>query len=287
MSEDRFTRQELLFGREGQAAIRASTVGLVGLGGLGSHVAQQLAYLGIGCLTLIDHDTVTNSNLNRLVGASARDVGRLKVAVAEELIHEVDSECGVITVAKSVISDDAFHQLAHSDVVFGCVDNDASRVILNEFCQAYARPYFDLASDIHPGEGLFGGRVLLADGRACVQCKGLLNDEAVRWAFASDVQRKEDDQMYGIRREALDLEGPAVVSLNGVIASLAVTEFIMLITKLRDPTIHLEYRGMQGVVARDNEVSGTGCYFCTRVRGSGPNADVERYVREAWGERLG
>ena len=62
----RFDRQILLFGAAGQEKIAAARVAIVGLGGLGSHVAQQLAYLGVRSLVLVDGDCVTRSNLNRL-----------------------------------------------------------------------------------------------------------------------------------------------------------------------------------------------------------------------------
>src|SRR3990172_1864785 len=89
--DGRYHRQELLFGREGQAKLEACKVGIVGLGGLGSHVAQQLAYLGVLSYVLADKDRVSESNLNRLVGACDEDANicRLKVDVADELIRTV------------------------------------------------------------------------------------------------------------------------------------------------------------------------------------------------------
>src|SRR5438132_536319 len=73
MTEDRFHRQELLFGREGQKRVESRGVAIVGAGGLGSHVAQQLAYLGTRHFLLVDADRVRVSNLNRLVGATQDD----------------------------------------------------------------------------------------------------------------------------------------------------------------------------------------------------------------------
>src|SRR5438552_1136150 len=91
MDEERFDRQILLFGKEGQARIEATQVAIVGLGWLGSHVAQQLAYLGVRTLSLIDRDHVGRSNLNRLIGATEEDAAaaRLKVEVAERLARAI------------------------------------------------------------------------------------------------------------------------------------------------------------------------------------------------------
>src|SRR4051812_21443155 len=73
-TSERYSRNEELFGASGQAAIAARPVAIMGLGGLGAHVAQQLAYLGTEDFLLVDHDHVTTSSMNRLVTADDADV---------------------------------------------------------------------------------------------------------------------------------------------------------------------------------------------------------------------
>ena len=68
---DDHARQVLAWGDDGQHSLANSTVGVVGCGGTGSHVALQLAHLGVGRLVLVDHDVVEQSNLSRLVGVGA------------------------------------------------------------------------------------------------------------------------------------------------------------------------------------------------------------------------
>ena len=90
MAEDRrYARQVALFGIEGQRRIEGAFVSIVGLGGLGSHVLQQLAYLGVGRFALIDDDAISDSNLNRLIGAWPGDVGSLKVDIAKRHAHSI------------------------------------------------------------------------------------------------------------------------------------------------------------------------------------------------------
>ncbi len=74
MKEMRYSRNEGLFGAEGQRLIGETKVTIVGLGGLGCHIAQQTAYLGVVDYRLVDGDHVTESSLNRLVGARPDDV---------------------------------------------------------------------------------------------------------------------------------------------------------------------------------------------------------------------
>lgn|SRR3972149_276979 len=287
MDKGRYDRQELLFGQEGQAKLEALTVAIVGLGGLGSHVAQQLAYLGVKSYVLVDKDIATKTNLNRLIGATEAHVERqaLKVDIAWNMIQSILPEATVATVANSFITYEAFMALETADVVFGCVDHDGARLILNEFCQAYGKPYFDLATDINPEDLTFGGRVLYADGRVCVSCKQLLDEHALRAAFSTDAQLEEEKRIYGIRRGAVGETGPAVVSLNGILASVAVTEFLVDVTGIRSAYLHLEYKGMMGILARDSTSPNFDCYYCKAVRGQGSAADVEHYIREGWADR--
>jgi hypothetical protein len=288
MSEGRFHRQELLFGKEGQARIEECRIAVVGLGGLGSHVAQQLAYLGTSSFVFVDGDRTSRSNLNRLIGATPSDVevGTPKVVVAERTVRQVSADVDARNVQETFISDEGFAQLQRADFVFGCVDNDASRLILNELCQAYEKPYLDIATDINATDKSFGGRLLFADGRVCLSCKDLLDQAAIRSALSSDQQREDEERIYGVRREALDEVGPAVVSLNGILASLAVTEFMVSITGIRVAATYLEYKGPMAIVTRDRNPAELSCYFCKDVRGKRDAADVDRYIREGWGERL-
>lgn len=285
--EGRYHRQELLFGDEGQRRIAAETIGVIGLGGVGSHAVQQLAYLGTTRFVLVDDDVVTLTNLNRLIGATQADVdtGRPKVEVARRLVESIQPLATLRQVCDSAVSDDAFRLLKQADFIFVCVDDDAIRSVMNEFCQAYERPYVDVATDIDPSSQTFGGRMLLADGRVCVSCRDLLDQTAIRDALASDAQRKEELRIYGLRLGALGSTGPSVVSLNGILASVAVTEYLMWSTGIRDPYLHIEYKGMMGVMTRDREMPHADCYYCRHLRGTGDAADVERYIRAGLGER--
>ena len=86
MSEQ-YSRQSFL-GEQSEEIFRTTTAGIVGLGGGGSHVAQQLAHIGIGNLALFDPDHIELPNLNRTVGATSADAdnGTPKVRVAKRMI---------------------------------------------------------------------------------------------------------------------------------------------------------------------------------------------------------
>lgn len=94
---ERFDRQGFL-GARSEELLRTATVAIVGLGGGGSHIAQQLGHVGVGNLILFDPDQVEHSNLNRLVGATTRDADdrTYKVDVAARLVEALNPAAHVI-----------------------------------------------------------------------------------------------------------------------------------------------------------------------------------------------
>jgi hypothetical protein len=269
---ERYSRSEALFGAEGQRKIAATNALIIGLGGLGSHVTQQLAYFGVRDFGLVDFDIVTDSSLNRLVGATETDVaaGTKKVAVAERTIRAVIPGATVNPIDGKVADPEVEELVAAAQVVFGCLDRDLHRLELAELCTRHAKPYFDLASD-SGGEDdslWYGGRVVFCDGSRCLVCLRMLDQEEMARDRMNPKEREADQRIYGFSRDALEGTGPAVVSVNGVVASLAVTEFMAYVTGLRAPVPHLVYRGDLGIVTKSLDAPEEGCYYCTRLWGS-------------------
>lgn len=272
MAEERYSRNEALFGPEGQEKISATKVTIIGVGGLGSHVAHQLAYLGVETLTPVDFDIVTASSMNRLVGAVDRDVAAKtkKVLVAKRMITAINPAAIVVPVDASIDTPEAEAAIASADVVFGCLDRDLPRLKLTELCSRYAKPLFDLATDTggERDDLWYGGRVIFSNGGGCLVCRNLLNQEEMTRDSMSPEEREAHDRIYGVDRDALGDTGPMVVSINGVVASLAVTEFMVFATEMREPVPHLIYRGHAATVGRNNDPPELGCYFCCGLWGS-------------------
>lgn len=276
---DRFARNEGLFGKAGQARIGGVKVVVVGAGGLGTHVIQQVTLLGVGGIAPIDNETLDTTNLNRYVGVGPDDVGRPKVELAERLAKSINPSIAVTPVSAPLQSADAFNAVQQADWVFGCLDNDGARLVLTELCAAYDRPYIDLASDVLPGEPpTYGGRVCVARGEGCPVCLGILDLKAAREDLESPEARRDRERIYGVNRELLGEGGPSVVSINGVVASLAVTEFMAAVTGLREPQRLLNYYANVGIVRLSNDQPSRDCYFCNGIRGRGVDAGIERYI---------
>jgi molybdopterin-synthase adenylyltransferase len=221
----RFARQVLALGGQGQAALARLRVGLVGLGGLGSHVYVQAKYLGIQTVICIDPDRIEESNLSRLMYANHSDLGRAKVDVAVEWGARVLPSSEDRAIALDVRSSDALSALRTCDVLITTTDNLVSRLTVNRLLTQYLCPMLDAGLDVDAPAGrvqAIGGRVtrLIPDG-GCLACIGIASTEAL----AREAVRETPGYIQGAAVEA-----PAVVSLNGVLASLLMCELLEITT---------------------------------------------------------
>ena len=252
---------------------------------------QQLALLGVGSLALIDSEELDPTNRNRYVTARHDDTcpGTPKVDIAERTVTLIDPGIHVDKVPDSLVSEDAFTRVIGADYVIGCLDAEGARLVLNELCAAYGRPYFDLASEVIPGNPpAYGGRVcsITWDGDGCLVCYDLLDMVEAHADLAGPEVSRDRDAMYGVDRRALGRSGPSVVSINGVVASVAITEFMVAVTGIRAPTRVLTYYGHMGRLTKPVEPPSPDCYYCKSIRGRGAAADVHRYIREGVGTFL-
>jgi hypothetical protein len=145
-------RQSFL-GTDVDAILQTAKVAIVGLGGGGSHIAQQLVHLGIGHFLLFDPDVVHISNLNRLVGATLADAvnATKKVDVAERYIAGVNPEA-VVERFDAKWQESGF-AIREADVVFGCVDTFLARQEVESTARRYFIPYIDIGMDVTKQDG--------------------------------------------------------------------------------------------------------------------------------------
>ncbi|MFZ5481114.1 MAG: HesA/MoeB/ThiF family protein [Myxococcota bacterium] len=267
----RFDRQELWFGAEGQERLRSTRCAIVGVGGLGAHVVQQLAHLGVGGLALIDHDLLDETSRNRFVGGWATDpVGTRKVELAARMVELIDPGIPVTRVTGAVPEAEALAAITACNWVFGCLDNDSSRLLLLQHCASEGLPMVDLASDILVEEPppTYGGRVcVVVGGGGCPYCLDLLDREQIEVELATPEQLGDRERIYGVKREHLRRTGPSVVSINGAVASLGVTEFLVEVTGVRRANKLLTWRAHLGIVSKATEKGDPDCYYCGLWRG--------------------
>jgi len=138
----RYTRQLLLpsFGFDGQEQLAASTVLILGVGGLGCAAAQYLCTAGVGGLILVDDDSVELSNLPRQVLHGESDIGRLKVASALDTLQYLNPAAVIETVAQRLDDAALLGKIENCNAVLDCSDNLATRRQLNRLCYRAQTP---------------------------------------------------------------------------------------------------------------------------------------------------
>lgn len=120
--DDRYSRTRELIGEEGLTQLRAASVLVVGIGGVGSYAAEAVARAGIGSITLMDGDSVQPSNLNRQIVALTSTLGRNKAEVMAERIRDIDPGIEVAALARFYREDDEL-DLNSFDWVIDAIDD--------------------------------------------------------------------------------------------------------------------------------------------------------------------
>jgi len=157
----RFDRAGILIGAAGLDRLAASHVFLAGLGGVGSWCAEALARAGVGQMTLVDHDRVAVSNINRQLPALMSTVGRLKTGVMAERIRDINPDCRLTTLTEFITPDNVDAMLpADADAVVDCIDSLSCKLAL--IATAYRRGLF-VAASMGAGNKLDATRVRVSD----------------------------------------------------------------------------------------------------------------------------
>ena len=186
------------WGSAAQNDLARLNVGIVGLGSVGCIVAEAMARIGVSKITLIDHDTIKRHNLDRLFYASERDIGALKVVLAERKIreHATSDSIQVTSLPMSVHELPAYKAAIDCDVLFCCVDRPAGRDVLNHIAYAHLVPVVDGGVDVQPLNERFHSAHwkahLIVPGRQCLRCNGQYNTSLV----TSELDGSLDDPTY-------------------------------------------------------------------------------------------
>lgn len=162
MFEQRYLRNQSTISLDDQAVLKASTVAIVGLGGLGGWASEYCARLGIGKLILLDYDRIEVSNLNRQLFATEQFVGMDKSEAALHRLREVNSEVEYHIMKQRLDEESALDLLNGADIVIDALDSIVSRKILIKACKKLNIPC------VHGSIGSWFGQVLFVDPKSNV-----------------------------------------------------------------------------------------------------------------------
>lgn len=224
-----FDRNVRAFGGAVQESLGELRVGVIGCGGTGSAVAEQLVRLGVRRFVLVDPDTVSASNITRLYGSTAADVGKLKVEVVAQHLRDIAPDASCEAIPSMITMQATAKRLCNCDILFGCTDDNAGRLVLSRLATYLLTPVFDcgvlLSSDATGTLSGIDGRVTtLVPGHACLVCRGRIDlARAGTELLTPDERRRREDEGYA---PALGRTEPAVVTFTTLVAASAVTEVL-------------------------------------------------------------
>jgi molybdopterin/thiamine biosynthesis adenylyltransferase len=228
---------------------------------------------------LIDPDVIEETNLNRVVGAREEDLNRSKVEIAADYIDRFAPGAKVTQIKDDVVHTRIARTLTEVDFIFGCTDSHGSRAIIQQVSYQYHIPCIDMGSTITADHGnvtnVFGRVQLLSPGQACLLCSGLLDSEAVRRDMMSPFERTLDPYITGET-----IAAPSVISINGIVSSLAVTMFMAVTTGIPNRGRYLLYNGLKSTIRDVRTVPVQDCYICSKSGTLGKADSLPLYSRE-------
>lgn len=260
-----YLQRQSFLGSNSETALANASAAIIGLCGGGSHIAQQLAHVGIGNFVLIDHDTANDTNLNRMVGLTRAGAiaASNKTDVISDMILGINPTAKITAITAKWQTEHAL--LRECAAIFGCVDSFDERDQLERYARRYLIPYIDVGMDVHgePGKYSIGGQVILSlPGHVCMRCMGFLTEEVLG----------EEARRYGNTGGK-----PQVVWPNGTLASIAVGKFMSLVTPWYEglaPALYTEYDGNRLTAMPSRKLEYLGDRTCPHFTGAEALGDI-------------
>ena len=247
-----FDRQIRMLGESGQQLLKKQKVAVIGAGGVGAIIVEQLARMGVGEVVVIDNDRVEITNLNRLVGSTPTDVtpllyrifpvlnrawpvrSRLKVDIAKRHAANFGSDSNITAIARSVTDPVAAAHLKDCDYIFLAADTAQARLVYNSAIHQYLISGVQMGVKIQTDK--VTGDVVDIDawvrrsnpGEGCLWCNGLISPSKLQQESLSVEQKRR--QQYVVDEEGV--HAPSIIMLNGIVASHAVDGYVERLTGL-------------------------------------------------------
>jgi hypothetical protein len=227
LRDDVYDRAIRALGAHGKNVLGSLRVGFAGAGGTGSPAVEQIARLGVGTAVVVDNDIVTASTVSRGYGTTMGDLDRPKVEVVSEHITQMGLDTTILALNQDIRAQSSRLALAQCDVVFGCTDSHASRIVLSRLAYLHLVPVIDLGVVVSNTAGRLDGwgRVTWAGpGAACLMCGGHVDPQIAATESLDPTERRQ------LAAEGyvpdLDEPAPSVIAYTTMVAAEGVAEFL-------------------------------------------------------------
>jgi molybdopterin/thiamine biosynthesis adenylyltransferase len=283
-----FNRSVRAFGPAIQGTLGDLRIAVIGCGGTGSAMAEQLVRLGVRHLTLFDADTLTASNVTRVYGSTPADVGKPKVDILRKHLLSIAPDLTCEVFRSMITMERTARQLIGSDLIFGCTDDNAGRLVLSRFSTFFATPVIDMGVLLTADSA---GRLIGIDGRvttltpdaACLVCRDRVNIARAAVELRTPEERKRlADEGY-----APDLTGiePAVVTFTSAVASAAITELLDRLIGFgpapRPTEVLLRWHERE---ISTNRAKPRSKHYCDPASNKIAKGDTQPFLEQAWPE---
>lgn len=227
--EERYDRQVRLFGEIGQERLGELRVAVVGAGGGGSILVEQLAHLGVGHLTVIDHDVVKRHNLSRIIGADEKDARRAtkKVDVARRVVERIGSGTRIDAIDGDIADLPVAERLLEVDFILLATDTATARLVANAIAQTFLVPLIQIGAKVDARadgtiEQIYTAVRPVLPRQGCLSCAGLVDPVLLQREAANPEERKNQNYLGEV--EVVD---PSVTTLNAAAAADALNTLLM------------------------------------------------------------
>ncbi|MCK5211533.1 ThiF family adenylyltransferase [Candidatus Parcubacteria bacterium] len=188
------------WGHDKQSNLMRLKVGIVGLGSVGSIVAESLARMGVANIKLIDFDYIKRKNLDRCLHANSNDIGKLKTEIVAESISKsaTADNFKVLKINYSIVEEKGFREALDCDILFSCVDRPWARQVLNFIAYSYLIPVIDGGIIVGTNKdktdltGADWKAHIASPGRRCLECLNQFNSSVV----SAEMNGKFEDLSY-------------------------------------------------------------------------------------------
>jgi len=258
------------WGSDEQLKISRMTVGIVGVGSVGSMVGENLARIGVGNVVLIDYDKVEEHNLDRLLYATKKDVGKFKSEFFKTKIlkHSVNENVKVKSIIQPIQSQSAFRSVLDCDIIFSCVDRPLARDVLNHIAYAYLIPVIDGGIAVNKRHDKFSdarwSSHIITYGHKCMLCRKQYTTSDVSMELDGSL---EDPSYIEHLHSKRGFGNENVFPFSQNLSSIEVLMMIhFLLSKDWWPKLNrLEYNFLSGQINKDESPCNKECYFLSIV----------------------
>jgi molybdopterin-synthase adenylyltransferase len=234
---DEFLRTVSAWGEKQQISLSCIKVGIVGIGSVGSQIAEGLLRTGIQNITLIDFDLVEKKNLDRLHGIRHGDIGYLKTDIFSRLLtqYKLLPTQSIRSIPYSIIEENGFNSAVDCDILFCCVDRPWPRFVLNCISYAYLIPIIDGGIDASysiKSDNLDYARwraYTVGPGRRCMKCMEQYKPEDV--SLEQSGLLEDSKYIQGLPDDHFSKRGENVYIFSLSLAGLLMQQFLSLILR--------------------------------------------------------